>query len=663
MNDHSAPDVSDPAAIIDKWTRIWRQRHVFDADGRTGGDDRPRSYVVSMYSYPSGDLHMGHAEVYAISDAIARYRRLRGDDVLHPVGWDSFGLPAENAAVKRDRDPRRWTYDNIDVQAESFTRLGISFDWRTRLHTSDADYYRWNQWLFLRLFERGLAYRKAAPVNWCPNDRTVLANEQVVRGRCERCGTAVTVRELTQWFFRITAYAERLLDDMAELHGKWPAEVLTMQRNWIGRSADAPVDDQTAPGTTERGSDAVTYRLRDWLISRQRYWGTPIPVIHCADCGVVPVPEDELPVRLPDNGYQLRPADGSPPLATAREWVTVRCPACGGPAERDTDTMDTFVDSSWYFLRYPNPRYTAGPFDPEGIRRWLPVDEYIGGREHATGHLIYARFITKVLYDMGLVPFVEPFTRLTNQGQVLMAGKAMSKSLGNLVGLQDQIAAHGPDAVRVTMLFAGPPEDDIDWADVAPAAAAKWLTRVRRLSGDIAELRETSSASSDPELRRRVHRLIDATTTAMDGRRFNVAIARMMTLTATLRRAIDGGPGAADPVVREGAEALARMLSCVAPYTAEEAWERLGRAASVTEHGWPQCDPALIVADKVTCVVQVAGKVRDRLEVPVDITAGALRALAFASAKATAALRGADIADVIVRAPNVVNIVPTELCS
>ncbi|MBF6129585.1 leucine--tRNA ligase [Nocardia brasiliensis] len=660
MNDHSAPDVSDPAAIIDKWTRIWRQRHVFDADGRTGGDDRPRSYVVSMYSYPSGDLHMGHAEVYAISDAIARYRRLRGDDVLHPVGWDSFGLPAENAAVKRDRDPRRRPYDNIDVQAESFTRLGISFDWRTRLHTSDADYYRWNQWLFLRLFERGLAYRKAAPVNWCPNDRTVLANEQVVRGRCERCGTAVTVRELTQWFFRITAYAERLLDDMAELHGKWPAEVLTMQRNWIGRSADAPVDDQTAPGTTERGSDAVTYRLRDWLISRQRYWGTPIPVIHCADCGVVPVPEDELPVRLPDNGYQLRPADGSPPLATAREWVTVRCPACGGPAERDTDTMDTFVDSSWYFLRYPNPRYTAGPFDPDGIRRWLPVDEYIGGREHATGHLIYARFITKVLYDMGLVPFVEPFTRLTNQGQVLMAGKAMSKSLGNLVGLQDQIAAHGPDAVRVTMLFAGPPEDDIDWADVAPAAAAKWLTRVRRLSGDIAELRETSSASSDPELRRRVHRLIDATTAAMDGRRFNVAIARMMTLTATLRRAIDGGPGAADPVVREGAEALARMLSCVAPYTAEEAWERLGRAASVTEHGWPQCDPALIVADKVTCVVQVAGKVRDRLEVPVDITAGALRALALASAKASVALRGADIADVIVRAPNVVNIVPTE---
>ncbi|WP_280393832.1 leucine--tRNA ligase [Nocardia brasiliensis] len=660
MNDHSAPDVSDPAAIIDKWTRIWRQRHVFDADGRTGGDDRPRSYVVSMYSYPSGDLHMGHAEVYAISDAIARYRRLRGDDVLHPVGWDSFGLPAENAAVKRDRDPRRRPYDNIDVQAESFTRLGISFDWRTRLHTSDADYYRWNQWLFLRLFERGLAYRKAAPVNWCPNDRTVLANEQVVRGRCERCGTAVTVRELTQWFFRITAYAERLLDDMAELHGKWPAEVLTMQRNWIGRSAAAHIDDQTTPRATERGSDTVTYRLRDWLISRQRYWGTPIPVIHCADCGVVPVPEDELPVRLPDNGYQLRPADGSPPLATAREWVTVRCPACGGPAERDTDTMDTFVDSSWYFLRYPNPRYTAGPFDPDGIRRWLPVDEYIGGREHATGHLIYARFITKVLYDMGLVPFVEPFTRLTNQGQVLMAGKAMSKSLGNLVGLQDQIAAHGPDAVRVTMLFAGPPEDDIDWADVAPAAAAKWLTRVRRLSGDIAELRETSSASSDPELRRRVHRLIDATTTAMDGRRFNVAIARMMTLTATLRRAIDGGPGAADPVVREGAEALARMLSCVAPYTAEEAWERLGRAASVTEHGWPQCDPALIVADKVTCVVQVAGKVRDRLEVPVDITAGALRALALASAKATVALRGADIADVIVRAPNVVNIVPTE---
>ncbi|MGW4845742.1 class I tRNA ligase family protein [Nocardia brasiliensis] len=663
MNEHSAPDSYDPAAIIDKWTRIWRQRHVFDADGGTRSDDRPRCYVVSMYSYPSGDLHMGHAEVYAIGDAITRYRRLRGDNVLHPVGWDSFGLPAENAAVKRDQDPRRWTYDNIDVQAESFARLGISFDWRTRLHTSDADYYRWNQWLFLRLFERGLAYRKVAPVNWCPNDRTVLANEQVVRGRCERCGAAVAVRELTQWFFRITAYAERLLDDMAVLHGKWPAEVLAMQRNWIGRSTDAHSDDRTTPRATERGSDAVTYRLHDWLISRQRYWGTPIPVIHCTDCGTVPVPEDELPVRLPDSGYQLRPADGSPPLATARAWVAVRCPACGGPAERDTDTMDTFVDSSWYFLRYPNPRYTAGPFDPDGVRRWLPVDEYIGGREHATGHLIYARFITKVLYDMGLVDFVEPFTRLTNQGQVLMAGKAMSKTLGNLVGLQEQIAAHGPDAVRVTMLFAGPPEDDIDWADVAPAAAAKWLTRVWRLSGDIADLRETSAAAGDPELRRRVHRLIDATTTAMEGRRFNVAIARMMTLTATLRKAIDGGPGAADPVVREGAEALARMLSCVAPYTAEEAWERLGRPASVTEYGWPQCDPALIVADTVICVVQVAGKVRDRLEVPVDIPAAALRALALASAKATAALRGADIADVIVRAPNLVNIVPTELCS
>ncbi|WP_280441741.1 leucine--tRNA ligase [Nocardia brasiliensis] len=665
MNDHSAPDVYDPASIIDKWTRIWRQRHVFDADGRTSSDDHSRSYVVSMYSYPSGDLHMGHAEVYSIGDAIARYRRLRGDNVLHPVGWDSFGLPAENAAVKRDRDPRRWTYDNIDVQAESFAQLGISFDWRTRLHTSDADYYRWNQWLFLRLFERGLAYRKAAPVNWCPNDRTVLANEQVVRGRCERCGSAVTVRELTQWFFRITAYAERLLDDMAELHGKWPAEVLTMQRNWIGRSTGTQTEDRTVPGPAEHdaGGAAVTYRLRDWLISRQRYWGTPIPIIHCTGCGAVPVPADELPVRLPDNGYQLRPADGVPPLATAREWLTVRCPACGGPAERDTDTMDTFVDSSWYFLRYPNPRYTAGPFDPDGVRRWLPVDEYIGGREHATGHLIYARFITKVLYDMGLVPFVEPFSRLTNQGQVLMAGKAMSKTLGNLVGLQDQIAAHGPDAVRVTMLFAGPPEDDIDWADVAPAAAAKWLARVWRLSGDIADPRETSTAAGDPALRRRVHRLIDATTTAMDGRRFNVAIARMMTLTATLRKAIDGGPGAADPVVREGAEALARMLSCVAPYTAEEAWERLGRPASVTEYGWPQCDTALIAADEVTCVVQVAGKVRDRFEVPVDIDATALRALALASAKATVALRGADIADVIVRAPNLVNIVPAEFCS
>ncbi|MPZ85993.1 MAG: leucine--tRNA ligase [Actinophytocola sp.] len=824
---HTAPDGYDPHSIVEKWTRVWQQRRVFEASGLTKdeGDDRPRRYVVSMYPYPSGDLHMGHGEVYAISDAVARFIRLRGHNVLNPIGWDSFGLPAENAALKRDLDPRDWTYGNIDVQAESFGRLGVSFDWRTRLHTSDPAYYRWNQWLFLRMFEKGLAYRKSAPVNWCPVDNTVLANEQVIQGRCERCGSEVVQRELTQWFFRTTQYAQRMLDDMAQLEGKWPDEILTMQRNWIGRSegahiefqiegrdepvrvfstrpdtlfgatffvvaADAPLaeelcapeqraefeayrqkvrtetdierltadrpktgvalnrnainpvngekipiyaadyvlsgygtgaimavpahdqrdldfaramglqvvvvvdtgepdpddagiatsgdgvlvnsgqfngqrkDEAIAAITAElaqcgAGEAAVAYRLRDWLLSRQRYWGTPIPIIHCPSCGEVPVPDDQLPVRLPETGYQLRPEGGKSPLASAIDWVRVACPSCGGDAQRDTDTMDTFVDSSWYFLRYPNPDYTDGPFDPDGIRRWLPVDEYVGGKEHATGHLMYARFITKVLYDMGLVHFVEPFTHLTNQGQVIMAGRSMSKSLGNLVNLQEQLALYGPDAVRVTMVFAGPPEEDIDWADVSPTGSVKWLARVWRLTRDVApdSLGQPVDAG-DLTVRQRVHRLIDETTRLMETKRLNVAVARMMELTSTLRKAIDSGPGAADPAVREGAEALARMLSCFAPFTAEEAWERLGGQASVTEHGWPQADPALVAQETITCVVQVAGKVRDRLEVAPAIADAELRELALRSEKVHQALHGAEIQKVIVRAPGLVNIVP-----
>ncbi|MGH8881173.1 MAG: class I tRNA ligase family protein, partial [Stackebrandtia sp.] len=379
------------------------------------------------------------------------------------------------------------------------------------------------------------------------------------------------------------------------------------------------------------GAATTNYRLRDWLLSRQRFWGTPIPIIHCPRCGEVPVPDEDLPVRLPESGYELRPADGRAPLESAIEWRKVACPSCGVDARRDTDTMDTFVDSSWYFLRYPDPSYQDGPFDPAGIDRWMPVDEYIGGKEHAILHLLYARFITKVLYDMELVPIVEPFIRLTNQGQVIMNGKSMSKSLGNLVNLQEQIAGYGPDAVRVTMLFAGPPEDDVDWADVAPAGSVKWLARVMRVASDTASPRDGVTGSGDIDLRRQVHRLIADSTTLMEGRRLNVAIARLMELTSLLRRAIDRQPGAADPAVREGAEALVRMLSCFAPFTAEDAWERLGRPVSVLEHGWPQADPQLLVQQSVTCVVQVGGKVRDRLEVPPDIAADELRARALAS--------------------------------
>jgi leucyl-tRNA synthetase len=830
-------DTYDPHAVIEKWIKVWEELRTFEADGLLADPDgatapaRPHSYVVSMYPYPSGDLHMGHAEAYSISDAMARYRRMRGDNVLNPIGWDSFGLPAENAALQRDLDPREWTYANIAVQAESFRRLGASFDWRTRLHTSDPDYYRWNQWIFLRLFAAGLAFRQEAAVNWCPVDLTVLANEQVIAGRCERCGTPVVQRALTQWFFRTTAYAQRLLDDMAQLEGHWPPEILAMQRNWIGRSTGAYVDfavegrdepvrvfttrpdtlygatffviavdsplaealcapvqrdafdayrrqaatateierlatdrpktgvplgrhavnplsgermpvyaadyvladygtgaimavpahdqrdldfarahdipvrvvvdtggpDPVATGvatpgegrlvnsgrfdgltTAEggaamtsalaadgRGEAAVTYRLRDWLLSRQRYWGTPIPIVHCPGCGLVPVPDDQLPVRLPVTGYQLRPQGGLSPLASATDWVNVACPACGRPARRDTDTMDTFVDSSWYFLRYPDRDYAMGPFDPAGVARWMPVDEYVGGREHATGHLMYARFITKALHDLGMLDFVEPFANLTNQGQVIMNGRAMSKSLGNLVDLQEQIATYGPDAVRVTMLFAGPPEDDIDWADVSPTGSVKWLSRVWRLTGDVGAAwapggraaTPSDPATGDGEVRRGVHRLIDEATTAMNTYRFNVAISRFMELTNLLRKAVDTGPGAGDAAVREGAEALVRMVSCVAPFIAEEGWARLGYEPSVASTAWPAADPALLVTATVTCVVQIDGKLRDRFEVPTDVTADQLRTLALDSERVQTALADAPVVRVVVRAPRLVNLV------
>jgi len=631
----------DFRALQDRWLPVWESLGLFRPD-------RPSFSVVSMFAYPSGDLHMGHAEVYAIGDAIARYWRLRGFEVLHPIGWDSFGLPAENAAIKRGLHPAVWTYANIETQASSFRRYAVSADWRTRLHTSDPSYYRWTQWLFLRFFERGLAYRASAAVNWCPVDQTVLANEQVVGGRCERCGSSVTSRDLTQWFFRITSYADRLLDDMASLEGRWPESVLTMQRNWIGRSADGGL------------------RLHDWLISRQRFWGCPIPIVHCPSCGEVPVPDDQLPVELPDlRGEELAPR-GVSPLAAATSWVTVDCPSCGGPAERDTDTMDTFVDSSWYFLRYPDASYSDGPFDPARAR---PVDHYIGGREHAVLHLLYARFFTKVLHDLGLIDFDEPFRVLTNQGQVIMNGAAMSKSKGNVADLTDQLNRYGVDAVRVSMIFAGPPEDDIDWADVSPGGSIRFLTRALRLSDRAAttparedraattparEGRAAFAASALAEaataspLRRTTHRLLREITDLMEATRLNVALARTMELVNAARSA----PGD-DPALRETAEAVAVVLSLFAPYTAEEMWHRLGHPPGVAVAGWPTIDPALAAAETVVCAVQVNGRLRDRLHVPPDISEATLTDLALAS-PAAAGLR---VTRTIVRPPKLVNLV------
>ncbi|MEV4467989.1 leucine--tRNA ligase [Nonomuraea sp. NPDC049504] len=811
----------DPQALQAKWQQRWEEQDTYRASEDLA-DTRERRYMLDMFPYPSGDLHMGHGEVFAIGDVVARYWMQKGYNVLHPIGWDSFGLPAENAAIKRNAHPAEWTYANIETQANSFRRYGISFDWSRRLHTSDPDYYRWNQWLFIRFFERGLAYRKGGLVNWCPNDQTVLANEQVVAGRCERCGADVIRRELTQWYFKITDYAQRLLDDMEQLTG-WPERLLTMQRNWIGRSegadvlfeiegrdepvqvyttrpdtlfgatffvvaADAALADEIVtdeqrpafeayraevarlsdierlatdkektgvflgrhainpvngeripiwaadyvlsdyghgaimavpahdqrdldfarkfdlpvkvvvhtgladPGETGeatpgegtlvnsgpldgltkaegirkiievlesegRGTGAVNYRLRDWLLSRQRFWGTPIPIIHCPDCGEVPVPDEQLPVTLPDMRGEALAPKGVSPLASATEWVNVECPKCSGPAKRDTDTMDTFVDSSWYFLRYCSPGYTEGPFDPEQVRKWGPIDQYVGGIEHAVLHLLYSRFFTKVLHDMGMVDFTEPFLRMLNQGQVINGGKAMSKSLGNGVDLGQQIDEFGVDAVRLTMIFAGPPEDDIDWADVSPAASQKFLARALRVMSEVTSEPGAAFDGGDAELRKVTHHTIDEVTKLVEGQRFNVAVARMMELTSAARKAIDSGPGAADPAVREAAEALAVMLSLVAPYTAEEGWERLGRTGSVAFAGWPVADPALLVQESVTCVVQVAGKVRDRLEVSPDITEAELRELALASGKITPYLQGVP-RKVIVRAPKLVNIVP-----
>ncbi|WP_433167404.1 leucine--tRNA ligase [Kribbella sp. CA-247076] len=803
-----------------KWRPVWEKLDPFKT--RDDGSAE-RRYALTMFSYPSGDLHMGHGEVFALHDVLARYWFQQGYDVLNPVGWDSFGLPAENAAIKRNEHPATYTYANIETQAESIRRYGLSFDWSRRLHTSDPEYYRWTQWLFLRFYERGLAYRKASYVNWCPNDQTVLANEQVVQGRCERCGWEVTKRELTQWYFKTTEYAQRLLDDMELL--QWPEEILLMQRNWIGRSEGAFADFQvegrdepirvftTRPDTlfgatfmvvapdaklaaelvtpeqqeafdvylakvkgeteidrlsTERektgvflgsyainpvtgeripiwaadyvladygtgaimavpgqdtrdwefaekfglpivrtvqpedgfegkaytgegpainsanddislnglgvdeakarisdwleskglGERTINYRLRDWLLSRQRYWGCPIPIIHCPSCGEVPVPDDQLPMELPDlRGADLAPK-GVSPLAAARDWVEVDCPKCGGAAERDTDTMDTFVDSSWYFLRYLSPDYTEGPFDPQAAERWMPVFQYVGGKEHAVLHLLYARFFVKALHDMGLLTAVEPFTRLLNQGQVINQGKSMSKSLGNGVNLGDMIDLYGVDAVRLTMVFAGPPSDDIDWADMSPGGSLKFLQRAWRLAGSVEAPLGADPSTGDVELRKITHRTVADAAELIDSLRFNVMVARIMELVNATRKAIDAGPGAADPAVREATEAVAVLLSLVAPYTAEDMWETLGHEPTVARAGWPKVDPALLVQDTVTCVVQIAGKVKDRLEVSPDITDADLEQLALASESVQKALDGRGVRKVIVRAPKLVNIVP-----
>ena len=850
----SADDAYDFARIEAHWAPVWHELQPFSVDDPN--DSKPRKYILDMFPYPSGDLHMGHAEVYALGDIVARYWRQQGFTVLHPIGWDSFGLPAENAAIKRGADPRQWTYDNIAQQRASMERYAASFDWTRVLHTSDPNYYRWNQWLFLKMYEKGLAYRKDSWVNWDPVDQTVLANEQVLPdGTSDRSGAVVVKKKLTQWYFKITDYADRLLDDLNQLEGSWPAKVLTMQRNWIGRSSGADVDfvieghhspvtvfttrpdtlfgatfmvvapdsdlaaelaagstpevrmafqayledvqkkseidrqdtsrektgvfldrwavnpvngeripvwaadyvlagyghgaimavpahdqrdldfarafdlevkvvvDTNAPVTgaipvitpemleagdtalaeadvldprstgealtgdgrminsgpldglskrhaitraiellEERGTGraAKAYRLRDWLISRQRYWGTPIPIMYDEDGTEIPVTLDALPVELPaSEGIDMKPK-GTSPLGGVEEWVTTTTPD-GRPARRDTDTMDTFVDSSWYFLRFLNPHDDTQAFDPREAEKWAPVDQYVGGVEHAILHLLYARFITKVLFDLGYVSFTEPFSALLNQGMVILDGAKMSKSKGNLVYFTEELDQYGVDAVRLTMAFAGPPEDDIDWRDVSVTGSQKFLARAWRLSGEVTAPLDADPSTGDVALRRVTHRFLSEVPGLIEAFKFNVAVARTMELVNVIRKTVDSGPGAGDPAVREAVEVVAVALSLFAPYTAEDMWQRLGRQGEGREGlvafaGWRKADPLLLVDESVTAIVQVDGKVRDKLEVSPTIGGDELEQLARASAAVVRAVGDREIANVIVRAPRIVNI-------
>jgi leucyl-tRNA synthetase len=812
----STTDRYDAKTIEAKWQRVWEDAQAFrvpnPADPAGGGR---KTYVLEMLPYPSGELHMGHVLNYTLGDVVSHFRRRHGFAVLRPMGYDAFGLPAENAAIKEGRHPREVTERNIEAIRAQIKRLGWSIDWSREVSTHEPEYYRWTQWLFLKLYEAGLAFRKEAPVKWCPNDQTVLANEQVIDGHCERCGAEVESRNLEQWMFRITAYADRLLDEMATLES-WPERVLTMQRNWIGRSegaevlfrveeldVDVPVfttrpdtlfgatyfvlapehplveqlaerspnrdavleyarhaaarkgeereaaEEKTgvftgffatnpvnearlpiwvadyvlmdygtgaimavpahderdfafaqrfdlavvpvvAPADGEIGTDgayvahtenevlvnsaqftglpapegkraivewlaergrgrpAVSFRLRDWLLSRQRYWGCPIPMIHCPSCGIVPVPEDELPVLLPDVADYM--PKGRSPLATATEWLHVSCPSCGGDAERETDTMDTFVDSSWYFLRYTDPHNDAAPFGRALVDYWLPVNQYIGGIEHAILHLMYARFFTKALNDLGLLGFREPFARLFNQGMIYRFGAKMSKSKGNTIAPDELVDAFGADAVRLYTLFMGPADQDKEWQETGVEGTSRFLHRLWRVAHE--ELRRTlTGVTTDTPLARAAHATIARVTDDIERRFvFNTPIAAVMELVNEISRTPD------DPASRFAVETAISLIQPYAPHIAEELWVRLGHER-LWEQPWPVADEAQLERETFELVVQVNGRVRDRFEVEVGLSEEELVALATASAKVRAHIDGAVVRKTIVVPDKLVNLV------
>jgi leucyl-tRNA synthetase len=809
----------DPKEIEPRWQRVWADERSWEVSNEPDG--RPESYVLEMLPYPSGEPHIGHLKVYSVGDAVAHFHRRTGRRVLHPMAYDAFGLPAENQAIKTGQHPRESIDASIAAFQRQFREWGISIDWSREFATHEPSYYRWTQWIFLKLFERGLAYRKQAAVKWCPNDQTVLANEQVIDGRCERCGWEVEARQLEQWFFRITDYADRLVDDLDAI--EWPEHVKTMQRNWIGRSEGAEVTfrcdemgidypvfttrpdtlfgatffvmapehpdvERLAAGTGQedevrryvnhaltesseergaadkektgvflgrhvvnpvngerlpiyvadyvlmeygtgaimavpahderdfafaqrfdlpirrvvadpedgelpysgdgrlvnshpefdglpnrdalerivawldregKGHASVNYRLRDWLLSRQRYWGCPIPIIHCGRCGVVAVPEADLPVLLPDvRDYAPR---GRSPLAAAEDWVNVRCPSCGGDARRETDTMDTFVDSSWYFLRYCDARNDERPWDRAALRAWMPVDQYIGGVEHAILHLMYARFFTKALADLGHLDVQEPFGRLFTQGMITRDGAKMSKSRGNVISPQAYVERFGADTARCYILFIGPPDQDADWSDSGVEGVHRFLGRLWRLSADVAATTPDEPApavlsDADLELLRKAHWAIEKVTNDMAGRfAFNTAIAAIMELTNTVSRRREEGD-AAPGALRFALSTAASLLFPFAPHTAADAYDRL-TGMRVWEQPWPAADEAFLESDTYELVCQVNGRVRDRVQAPSAAERDELEALCVAAPNVRAHIDGRDVVKVVVVPRKLVNVV------
>ncbi|MFP3867840.1 MAG: leucine--tRNA ligase [Desulfobacteraceae bacterium] len=826
----------DPARLEAKWQRYWLEQRLFEVQERV---DQPNYYVLEMFPYPSGRIHIGHVRNYTIGDVIARYKRMQGYQVLHPMGWDAFGMPAENAALAHNIHPAQWTKDNINYMRQQLQSLGYSYDWSRELSTCDPEYYRWEQLVFIEMYRRGLAYKKLSAVNWCERCQTVLANEQVEGGCCWRCHQPVSLREIEQWFFKITDYVEELLEYCDRLP-HWPERVLTMQKNWIGKSEGAeiyfpltgsdesiavfttrqdtlygatfmslapehpltltlaqgtpqaeavrefverwrqqdrsrgaledltkegvftgryclnpvtgwrmpiyvanfvlmeygtgavmavPAHDQRdfdfaqkyqllvvvviqPPGQTlsadtitaayeeegtlvnsgpfnglsspearpaivrylaeqGKGRPALHYRLRDWGISRQRYWGAPIPIIYCERCGVQTVPEADLPVVLPLD-VNINVAGGSP-LAQQDSFVHTTCPSCGGPARREVDTMDTFVESSWYFLRYTCPDYTQGPLDADRVNYWLPVDQYIGGIEHAVLHLLYARFYTKVLRDLGLINIDEPFNRLLTQGMVLKDGAKMSKSKGNVVDPDDMIREYGADTTRLFCLFASPPERDLEWSEQGVAGCARFLHRawtlISELQGQLAGVKPYSGPGKElppglRQLRRKVHQTIDKVTADIESRfHFNTAIAAMMELVNELYLARDQqqmnlqAGNLAASVWREAIDALLLMLSPMVPHFAEELWQALGYSTSILLASWPQVQPEALEAESRLVVIQINGKLRSKIEVPVEAGEEEMRQRALEDPRIQELIQGKKPKKVVVARQKLVNIV------